>query len=135
MTIKASKPAAWILAAGLLACMGAPSFAGEASPWPATTAVTTGDAQQAAPNAAATDQAGAADTTAAQSDAVDRSLSPDQRPADAVASVAATDPNATQVSASSEDGAGWDKASIVGKIFIAAGTLLTLGSAARMFMI
>src|SRR5882724_4050061 len=118
MTIKASKPAAWILAAGLLACMGAPSFAGEASPWPATTAVTTGDAQQAAPNAAATDQAGAA----AQSDAVDRSLSPDQRPADAVASVAGTDPNATQVSASSEDGAGWDKASIVGKIFIAAGT-------------
>jgi len=132
MTIKASKPAAWILAAGLLACMGGPSFAGEASPWPTTTAVTTSDGQQAAPNAAATDQAGA---TAAQSDAVDRSLSADQRPADAVASVEATDPNATQVSASSEDGAGWDKASIVGKIFIAAGTLLTLGSAARMFMI
>ena len=128
MTIKACKPAAWILAAGLLACMGTPSFAGEASPWPTTTGVTASDGQQAAPNAAA-DQAGAA----AQSDAADRSLSPDQRPADA--SVAATDPNATQVSASSEDGAGWDKASIVGKIFIAAGTLLTLGSAARMFMI
>jgi hypothetical protein len=128
MTTKASRHAAWILAAGLVACMGTPSFAGEASPWPTTTAVTASDGQQAAPNTA--DQAGAA---AAQSDVVDRSLSPDQRPADA--SVAATDPNATQVSASSEDGAGWDKASIVGKIFIAAGTLLTLGSAARMFMI
>ena len=41
----------------------------------------------------------------------------------------------TQVTAASEEGTGWDKASIVGKIFIAAGTLLTLGSAARMFMI
>jgi hypothetical protein len=130
MTIKACKPAAWILAAGLLACMGMPSFAGEASPWPTTTGVTASDGQQAA-TSAATYQAGAA----AQSDAADRSLSPDQRPADAVASVEATDPNATQVRASSEDGGGWDKASIVGKIFIAAGTLLTLGSAARMFMI
>jgi hypothetical protein len=119
MTIRASKPAAWILAAGLLACMGAPSFATEASPWPATAGVTASDGQQAAPNAA--DQAGAADTNAAAQP-------------DAVAS-GATDPNATQVSATNEDGAGWDKASIVGKIFIAAGTLLTLGSAARMFMI
>jgi hypothetical protein len=106
--------------------MGAPSFAGEASPWPTATAITASDGQQAAPNAA--DQTGAA---AAQPDAV----SPDQRPTDATASVEATAPNATQVSASSEDGGGWDKASIVGKIFIAAGTLLTLGSAARMFMI
>ena len=134
MTIRASKPAAWILAAGLLACMGARSFATEVSPWPATAGVTASDSQQAAPNAAA-DQTGAADTNAAaQPDAVDRSLSAEQRPADAVAS-GAIDPNATQVSATNEDGAGWDKASIVGKIFIAAGTLLTLGSAARMFMI
>jgi hypothetical protein len=47
----------------------------------------------------------------------------------------ANDPNAAQVTATSEEGGGWDKASLVGKIFIAAGTLLTLGSAARMFMI
>jgi hypothetical protein len=39
------------------------------------------------------------------------------------------------VSVSNDDGSGWDKASIIGKIFIACGTLLTLGSAARMFMI
>ncbi|MGP9811798.1 hypothetical protein ACTZWT_09825 [Rhodopseudomonas sp. NSM] len=36
-------------------------------------------------------------------------------------------------SATSNDGA-WDKASLIGKIFIAAGGLLTLASAARMFM-
>ncbi|WP_246739210.1 hypothetical protein [Bradyrhizobium aeschynomenes] len=39
------------------------------------------------------------------------------------------------VTVSNDDGSGWDKASIIGKIFIACGTLLTLGSAARMFMI
>ncbi|MGJ4949212.1 hypothetical protein [Bradyrhizobium sp. HKCCYLS20291] len=36
---------------------------------------------------------------------------------------------------SNDDSSGWDRASIIGKIFIACGTLLTLGSAARMFMI
>jgi hypothetical protein len=89
--------------------------------------VTSTDSAQAAPNAAS-DQA-----AAAQPDAADRSLTADQRPADAMTE--ATDPNATQVTATSEEGGGWDKASLVGKIFIAAGTLLTLGSAARMFMI
>jgi len=131
MTIKSSTAAAWILAAGLFACMGAPSFAAEVPPWPTSTGVatvaTTG-AQQAAPNAAATDQTGAA---APQSDAIDRSLTAEQRPVDAMAEPA----DGTQVTAASEEGTGWDKASIVGKIFIAAGTLLTLGSAARMFMI
>jgi hypothetical protein len=39
------------------------------------------------------------------------------------------------VAVSNDDSSGWDKASIIGKIFIACGTLLTLGSAARMFMI
>ena len=39
------------------------------------------------------------------------------------------------VTVSNDDSSGWDKASIIGKIFIACGTLLTLGSAARMFMI
>jgi hypothetical protein len=119
MTIT-SRAAAYILAAGLFACLGTPSFAAEPSPWPATAGVTSTDAQQAAPNAA-NDQA-------AQPDAAD------QRPADAVTE--ATDPNAAQVTATNDEGGGgWDKASLVGKIFIAAGTLLTLGSAARMFMI
>ncbi|MGJ4891188.1 hypothetical protein [Bradyrhizobium sp. HKCCYLR20261] len=39
------------------------------------------------------------------------------------------------VTVSNDDSSGWDKASIIGKIFIACGTLLTLGSAARMFMV
>ncbi len=135
MTMKASTPAAWIVAAGLLACFATPSFAAEASPWPTSTGVAASNGQQAVPNAAvASDQAGT-DAAAAQSDAAERSLSADQRPADAMAAAEPTDPNAAQVTAASDEGAGWDKASIVGKIFIAAGTLLTLGSAARMFMV
>jgi len=135
MTMKASTPAAWIVAAGLLACFATPSFAAEASPWPTSTGVAASNGQQAVPNAAvASDQAGT-DAAAAQPDAADRSLSADQRPADAMAAAEPTDPNAAQVTAASDEGAGWDKASIVGKIFIAAGTLLTLGSAARMFMV
>src|SRR5262245_59015576 len=95
MTIKASRPAAWILAAGLLACMGAPSFAAEGSVWPSVTAgaaaaqaLPPAGCQQAAPaNAAATqtqdqqDQT-ATDGTAQQPAAVERSLTADQRPAD-----------------------------------------------------
>jgi hypothetical protein len=127
MTTITSRAAAYILAAGLFACLGTPSFAAEPSPWPAAAGVTSTDSQQAAPNAASEQAA------AAQPDAADRSLTADQRPADAMTQ--ANDPNATQVTATSEEGGGWDKASLVGKIFIAAGTLLTLGSAARMFMI
>jgi hypothetical protein len=130
MTIRASGPAAWILAAGLLACMCAPSFAAEDSPWPTVNSVAASpDGQQAAP----ADQT-AADPTAAQQqpDGTDRLLSVEQRPADAV--TPAETGNA-QVASNSDQGSGSDKASIVGKIFIAAGTLLTLGSAARMFMI
>jgi hypothetical protein len=51
------------------------------------------------------------------------------------ATATATDATANAVAASADDSSGWDKASIIGKIFIACGTLLTLGSAARMFMI
>ncbi|CCE09195.1 conserved exported hypothetical protein [Bradyrhizobium sp. STM 3843] len=51
------------------------------------------------------------------------------------AAVPAEDAPAATVAANSDDSSGWDKASIIGKIFIACGTLLTLGSAARMFMI
>jgi hypothetical protein len=128
MTTTTSRAAGWILAAGLVACLGTPSFATEPSPWPSTNGIVSTDNQQAAPNAAS-DQTGAA---TAQPDATDRSLAADQRPDDMTA---ATDPNATQVTATNDEGGGSDRASIVGKIFIAAGTLLTLGSAARMFMI
>lgn len=51
----------------------------------------------------------------------------------ATSSDPATVGTAQMSSATSNDGA-WDKASLIGKIFIAAGGLLTLASAARMFM-
>jgi hypothetical protein len=53
-------------------------------------------------------------------------------PGAATASIGTT---ADTMTASNDDNSGWDKASIIGKIFIACGTLLTLGSAARMFMV
>jgi hypothetical protein len=133
MTIKASRPAAWILAAGLLACMGAPSFAAENSPWPtANSAVAqpAAEGQQAAPtDQAATDPA----TAQQQTDGTERSLTAEQRPADAMTPAESADASTAQAASNSDQGS--DKASIIGKIFIAAGTLLTLGSAARMFMI
>ena len=81
--------------------------------------------------------------------AVDRSVDPAQgtpavaagqtdaqAPADQTADSATETTSTQQASAvSNDDSSGWDKASIIGKIFIACGTLLTLGSAARMFMI
>jgi hypothetical protein len=43
-------------------------------------------------------------------------------------------PAATPVMASSNESSTWDQTSLIGKIFIAFGGLLTLASAARMFM-
>jgi hypothetical protein len=142
MTIKASRPAAWILAAGLLACgllacMSA-SFAAEDSPWPAVNTVVTAQPSADGQQPATADQPAATDPTAAQQqqpDGTDRSLSAEQRPADAMAAAETADANTAQAASNSDQGSGSDKASIVGKIFIAAGTLLTLGSAARMFMV
>jgi hypothetical protein len=147
MTIKASRPAAWIIAAGLFACMGAPSFAAEGSVWPSVTAGAApaaqpaADSQQAQPTGVAAPQTQdqqaqtATDATAQQPNTVERSLTADQRPADATTPAETADANTAQAASAGDQGSGWDKASIVGKIFIAAGTLLTLGSAARMFMI
>ncbi|HXH44887.1 MAG TPA: hypothetical protein VNK51_13685 [Bradyrhizobium sp.] len=50
--------------------------------------------------------------------------------------IAATEaqPRPAPVMASSQQGSAWDQSSLIGKIFIGVGTLLTLASAARMFM-
>jgi hypothetical protein len=50
--------------------------------------------------------------------------------------LAATDaqPRPAPVMASSQPNSAWDQSSLIGKIFIGVGTLLTLASAARMFM-
>jgi hypothetical protein len=66
---------------------------------------------------------------------IDRALQPDNPPAQK-AVIAATDaqPRPAPVMASSLQNTAWDQSSLIGKIFIGVGTLLTLASAARLFM-
>lgn len=66
---------------------------------------------------------------------LDRALQQDNPPVQK-AVVAATDaqPRPAPVMASSQPNSAWDQSSLIGKIFIGVGTLLTLASAARMFM-
>jgi hypothetical protein len=88
----------------------------------------------------------AADNTAAPS-AENQAVEPDQlndgnralqqdNPPAQKAVIAATDaqPRPAPVMASSPQNSAWDQSSLIGKIFIGVGTLLTLASAARMFM-
>jgi cytoskeletal protein RodZ len=66
---------------------------------------------------------------------IDRAVQQDNPPAQK-AVIAATDaqPRPAPVMASSQQSSAWDQSSLIGKIFIGVGTLLTLASAARMFM-
>jgi hypothetical protein len=64
---------------------------------------------------------------------VDRSLRETNAPA-ANTEVAAANPPAAPVTASSQENSTWDETSLIGKIFIGFGALLTMASAARMFM-
>lgn len=66
---------------------------------------------------------------------LDRALQQDNPPGQR-AVVAATDaqPRPAPMMASSQPNSAWDQSSLIGKIFIGVGTLLTLASAARMFM-
>ncbi|MCK1382935.1 hypothetical protein [Bradyrhizobium sp. 21] len=66
---------------------------------------------------------------------IDRAAEQDNPPAQK-AVIAATDalPRPAPVMASSQQSSAWDQSSLIGKIFIGVGTLLTLASAARMFM-
>jgi len=66
---------------------------------------------------------------------LDRALQQDN-PSTQKAVIAATDaqPRPAPVMASSQPSSAWDQSSLIGKIFIGVGTLLTLASAARMFM-
>jgi hypothetical protein len=71
---------------------------------------------------------------------VDRALSESRNddrykaPAATLAMAAAQPPAPTQAAAVSADDSAWSQTSLIGKIFIAFGGLLTLASAARMFM-
>ena len=65
---------------------------------------------------------------------LDRALQETKPRARTIAMASAEAPAATPVMASSNESSTWDQTSLIGKIFIAFGGLLTLASAARMFM-
>ena len=62
---------------------------------------------------------------------VDRALHESNPPATVIASA---DPPPAPVTAGSQENSTWDQTSVIGKIFIGFGALLTMASAARMFM-
>jgi hypothetical protein len=94
---------------------------------------------QTAPDNAA-DAQPAAETqlvSADQLNDVDRTLRETTRPAPTLAMAAAqapAAPAATVMAADSNESSTWDQTSLIGKIFIGFGALLTMASAARMFM-
>jgi len=66
---------------------------------------------------------------------IDRALQQENPPAQkAVIAATEAQPRPALVMASSQQSSAWDQSSLIGKIFIGVGTLLTLASAARMFM-
>lgn len=66
---------------------------------------------------------------------LDRALQQDNPPGQkAVVAAADAQPRPVPMMASSQPNSAWDQSSLIGKIFIGVGTLLTLASAARMFM-
>jgi hypothetical protein len=97
------------------------------------------DIMQAAPSNAASNANDAQPATEAevtspdQLNEVDRTLPADTPPEPTIAMAMAHSPTATET-ASSDEGSTWDQASLIGKIFIGFGALLTMASAARMMM-
>ena len=66
---------------------------------------------------------------------IDRALQQESPPAQkAVIAATEAQPRPAPVMASSQQSSAWDQSSLIGKIFIGVGTLLTLASAARMFI-
>ena len=92
------------------------------------------DLVQRAPDNATTTEV--AEVTADQLNEVDRALQNSQQAAAPVATASADVPAVPVAPAmtASRDSSTWDETSLIGKIFIAFGGLLTLASAARMFM-
>lgn len=90
--------------------------------------------QAAADNAAAPN----AETQVVEPDQlndIDRAVQADSPPPQkAVVAATEAQPRPAPVMASSDHSSAWDQSSLIGKIFIGVGTLLTLASAARMFM-
>jgi hypothetical protein len=92
------------------------------------------DIMQAAADAQSTTESRV--VAADQLNEIDRALSEETPPAQTTLLMASAEPPAApepRVTASSESST-WDQTSLIGKIFIGFGALLTLASAARMFM-
>ena len=93
-------------------------------------------AQPQAPQTAAGD-AQPADGKLVASDQLnngDRALREETPPAQPAAVASNEAPGPRTVAMAGSDHSVWDETSLIGKVFIAFGTLLTIGSAARMFM-
>ena len=119
---------AFILAVGLLAVVSSPLRAADTVASDNVSVST--PANPSGPQTAPTDQA----ATTTQLNDLDRSLHPDEGKTPPVVTQAETpSPRANIVVAGSQN-ATWDETSLIGKIFIAFGAVLTIASAARMFM-
>jgi hypothetical protein len=94
------------------------------------------DILQAAPDNSASAPPAAQIVAADQLNDVDRALREGNPPSAPLAMASAEAPAATAapVAASSNEPTAWDQTSLIGKIFIGFGALLTMASAARMFM-
>jgi hypothetical protein len=92
---------------------------------------------QTAPGTDAQPAADAQVVSADQLNDVDRALQESARPGPTLAMASAEAPAAPAApvtAASSNESSTWDQTSLIGKIFIGFGALLTMASAARMFM-
>ena len=130
MTNKATGRAALILAVGLLAGFTGPSWAAD----PQTDAASvTAPSNPVDPQAAPAAQAAPSD----QLNASDRAAQPDDMKTPVIVTQQ-SQPETPAVRASpvvaGSQNATWDETSLIGKIFIGFGALLTVASAARMFM-
>lgn len=133
--IRAHRRSALILAIALLAGLAGPSHAAGETKGNAMTV-------QAADNVAQPDTAiqPAPDNVVVAPDElndVDRALREDQPSPPPVAGAAVTEPpaaGAAPVMAAGSENSVWNQTSLIGKIFIGFGALLTVASAARMFI-
>ena len=72
--------------------------------------------------------------TSDQATTFDRSLTPSEQPAATATTQGVVLASTSRPSSDANDSSTLDKTSLIGKVFIAFGALLTLASAARMFM-
>jgi len=134
MTTRANGRSALILATGLFVCFAGPSQAAGAD---ADNAATSSKPENAAGAPIALDKytKHSARHAHRKSSKVALKSSTAKKPAttDAAAEAPAA-PAATVMAAASNESSTWDQTSLIGKIFIGFGALLTMASAARMFM-